>query len=805
MAPQNDYFNYNSARAKKARMAHHWAHKDVYWLLLCCGLIIMAAGVIIVWLLTVPMGWLVAGFGGPFIMAAAWAQYLMSIPPNPNPHLIDDIIDADLLGILPAEHSPRDLAGLVAHISSGRFLLMRMGLGRQFLQPMCSDNKADSRAVWEEADNIRLKLHAPTISAGTLTAALIRTVHDIEPFLAQSQLDKDDIIAGAQWAYDVNEGIELRAKPRHDGGIGRDWSFGYTPLLNRFGINMSQHIQYNTLLDAGVPSREAILQQATHLLTQGGRSNVALVGGLGSGKTSLVQILAKRLMQGDPTVPVSLHYNQIIALDPSALIASARGRGELEDLVQHLCYEAINAKNTILFLDDAQLFFEEGNGSVDLANVLLPVLQGGALRLIMTMDEQRWLRIAQNTPALAQHINRVMVQPTDERETMRYMEDQILLYEYHGQVTYTYQSLVAAYKLSSRFLGEQVMPGRALKMLQTAADYAESGLVTRRSVQQAIEQTQGVKVSTADTADERQKLLQLEDRIHERMINQTRAVQVVSDALRRARAGVRNEQRPIGTFLFLGPTGVGKTELAKSVAAVFFGGEDRIVRIDLNEYSNENDVQRLIAAAAQDQHSLTAQIARNPFSVVLLDEIEKAHPNVLNTLLQMLDEGILRDINNREVSFRDAVVIATSNAGAERIREHIEKGEKLQDFEEQFTNELISANVFRPEFLNRFDEIVLFRPLTPEELVKVIDIILQGVNKNLAAQKLSVAVDEDAKRLLVNAGYDPRLGARPMRRVVQRVVENIVANQMLSGQAVPGSQIHITAVDVQTMLNRSKD
>ncbi|HEV7454541.1 MAG TPA: ATP-dependent Clp protease ATP-binding subunit, partial [Candidatus Saccharimonadales bacterium] len=583
-------------------------------------------------------------------------------------------------------------------------------------------------------------------------------------------------------------------------------SFGYTPLLAQFGINLSEHIHYSTMLDAGIPSREAVLSQATHLLMQGGRSNVALVGGLGSGKSSLVQILAKRMMQGDPSIPPSLHFYQIIALDPSALIASARGRGELEDLVHHLCYEAVQAKNTILFLDDAQLFFEDGNGSVNLTNVLLPILEGGALRMIMTMDEQRWLRIAQNTPALAQHINRVMVQPTSQEETMRLMEDQTLLYEYRSKVTYTYQALAATYRLSSRFLGEQVMPGRALKMLQTAADYPdENGFVTHRSVQQAVEQTQGIKVSTADTGEEREKLLKLEDRIHERMINQTRAVQVVSDALRRARAGVRNEQRPIGTFLFLGPTGVGKTELAKSVAAVFFGGEDHLARIDLNEYSNAEDVTRLIADAATDQHSLTAQVSRNPFSVILLDEIEKAHPNVLNTLLQMLDEGILRDINNREVSFRDAVVIATSNAGAERIREHIEKGEKLQDFEEQFTNELISANVFRPEFLNRFDEIVLFRSLTHEELVKVIDIILKGVNKNLAVQKVSVAVDEDAKHLLVDAGYDPRLGARPMRRVVQRVVENIVANQMLSGQAASGSQIHIDAAAVTAMLQRGKD
>ncbi|HSX17385.1 MAG TPA: AAA family ATPase [Patescibacteria group bacterium] len=800
---QNGFFNYDSPRSKKARMAHHWAHKDVYWLLFACGWIILAVGVVIVWLLDVSLGWLVAGLAGPFLMCAAWSKYLMKIPPSPIIKTIDDVLDADILGILPREHSPQQLAGFVTHVYGGRFMMMRLGLGRQFLEPLSSTSTADTKRVWDEAEQIRQRMRAPTISSATLTAALVRVVPAIESYLARIQLDPDDIIAGAAWYEDMERGVALRDQPHHDGGIGRDWSFGYTPLLTQFGFNLSEHASYR-LLQSGLPSRDAVLLQVMNLLAQGGRSNVALVGGLGSGKSSLVQILARKMMEADPSVPRGLHYHQVIALDPSTLISSARGRGELEQLVQHLCYEAIQAKNTVLFLDDAQLFFEDGNGAVNLSNVLMPLLESGAMKLVMAMDEQRWLQIVQHTPAIAQHINRIMVQPTDERETMRLLEDQILLFEYRSKVTYTYQSLATTYRLSSRFLGEQVMPGRAIKVLEAAADFAENGIVTHRSVEQAIERTQGVKVTTADSDDERQTLLNLEDRIHERMINQTRAVQVVSDALRRARAGVRNEQRPIGTFLFLGPTGVGKTELAKSVAAVFFGGEDHLARIDLNEYSGAEDVNRLIADAAQDQHSLTAQIARNPFSVVLLDEIEKAHPNVLNTLLQMLDEGILRDINNREVSFRDAVVIATSNAGAERIREHIEKGEQLQQFEEEFTNELISANVFRPEFLNRFDEIVLFRPLKPEELVQVIDIILKSVNKNLSTQKVSVTVDEDAKRLLVDAGYDPRLGARPMRRVVQRVVENIVANQMLSGKAGPGAQIRVAAADVQTMLQRGK-
>ena len=322
-----------------------------------------------------------------------------------------------------------------------------------------------------------------------------------------------------------------------------------------------------------------------------------------------------------------------------------------------------------------------------------------------------------------------------------------------------------------------------------------------------IEKTLGIKVggdlSYGDANAEREKLLNLEELIHQRMINQESAVRAVSSALRRARAGVRNEKRPIGTFLFLGPTGVGKTELAKSLAAVYFGGEDHLVRIDLNEYVRAEDVARLIADGATDPMSLSAQVRKNPFSVVLLDEIEKAHPNVLTTLLQVLDEGILRDINNREISFRDTILIATSNAGAEQIRQYIQAGYQIEQFSQQIQDQLISSGEFKPEFLNRFDEIAVFRPLTKDELVQVIDLILVGINENLANQKVFVAVDDDAKRALVEAGYDPRLGARPMRRVVQRTVENIeniVADKMLRGQLVPGSGIRLTLADIQESL-----
>jgi ATP-dependent Clp protease ATP-binding subunit ClpA len=222
-----------------------------------------------------------------------------------------------------------------------------------------------------------------------------------------------------------------------------------------------------------------------------------------------------------------------------------------------------------------------------------------------------------------------------------------------------------------------------------------------------------------------------------------------------------------------------------------------MARIDLNEYVRAEDVARLIADGATDANSLAAQVQKNPFAVVLLDEIEKAHPNVLTTLLQVLDEGILRDINNREISFRDTILIATSNAGADRIREYIDAGYQVSQFADKFQNELIESQQFRPEFLNRFDDIVIFRPLDKPELLKVVDLILAGVNKSLATQKVTVAVDDDAKMALVDAGYDPRLGARPMRRVVQRTVENIVAQKLLTGELVAGSGLRITLTDIQ--------
>lgn len=788
-------FDFRNSRAVKARFNRKYGKllhvlSFVFIVLLLLG----GVGLLVIGQST---GWVVAVFAAWPAMAYVWQRNdLAKIQPKGSD--LTGVLAGDLLGQLPENASPRDIAGAVMQVPGGQFFYARFGISAQYLPELSSENPADSDTVWQEALRIHQSLRdkADVLSAATVTAAILRTQPAANQVLAPLHIDDDDVLEGAGWYAHLMMLIETHNQPKLTGGIARDWSFGYIPTLRHFGQNLSERYAKGRSMNVRLEAHEELVDYMLETFGSGGRQNVALIGTLGSGKSTIVEAFAERLMDQSAKIPANLQYRQVISLDASSLLSNAPGRGELENLVNKLLIEAYTAKNVIICLDNAQLFFEEGVGSVDITNILLPILEGGALRIILTMDEQRFLQISQRNPALAAALNRLQVNPPDKNDTMRIMQDQIISIEFQRKVTFMYQALTESYRLADRYVQDIAMPKKAISLLESAAGKSSGGLVTAQSVRDSIESTLGVKVGVTNDQGERDKLLNLENLIHERMINQVNAVNAVASALRRARAGVRSENRPIGTFLFLGPTGVGKTELAKSLADVYFGGEDHIVRVDLNEYVRPEDVARLIADGATDANSLSAQVMKNPFSVVLLDEIEKAHTNVLTTLLQVLDEGILRDINNREISFRDTILIATSNAGADRIRQYIDAGYQLEQFQEQITNELIESQQFRPEFLNRFDEIVVFRSLTKDELLRVVDLILNGINKNLALQKITIVVDDDAKRALVDAGYDPRLGARPMRRIVQRSVENLVAQKMLTGELVAGAGMRITLADL---------
>lgn len=797
-------FDASSPRATKARLAMKF-NKLTVELLRIMAVVLIFAGIVLLFFSGIALGWLVITLAAWPLMFTVWIKReVWPLPVELSVGSIDARLDGDILAQLNQSPTPRDIATAVGRVRSGQFFALRFGITAGFLQNIASENISETQAIWEEAARIREQTESESITGGMIILALIRQFPGHDSLLAQTHLEDEDIMHGIRWHQHILALINKHQQPRRTGGLARDWSFGYIPLLQRFGQNISEQVSRGGIMAIELEAHQEVIDQMINTFAHGGQQNITLVGGQGVGKSTIVKVFAEQLLDAESNIPSELKYRQVFELDASALISAAPGRGELENLITQLLSEAYSAKNIIICLDNALMFFEEGVGSVDLSNVLLPILEAGNLRMILTVDEQRLLQISQRNPALGNALSRITIPVTNREETISVMQDHLIVTEFRRKVTYTYQSIQEAYRLSERYIHDLSQPGRALKLIESAAGFSENGLVTMNSVDKAIEKTVGVKVAVASQADERERLLNLETLIHKRMVNQSRAVGIVADALRRARAGVRNEDRPIGTFLFLGPTGVGKTELSKALADVYFGGEGRLVRIDLNEYVRSDDVVRLIADGARDPSSLSAQVSKQPFSVVLLDEIEKAAPEVLTTLLQVLDEGILRDINGREISFRDTIIIATSNAGADRIREYIDRGHPLEQFEEQFINELISSGQFRPEFLNRFDEIALFRPFTKPELLQVADLIIAGVNKTLAPQKVTVVVEEEAKKLLVDKGYDPRLGARPMRRVVQKAVENTVARKMLSGELNTGESITITLAQVEQSLGGNK-
>ena len=792
-------FNYQSVRSEKARISVKFNKTLVTVLhitmpsLLLSGLIMVICGLAI--------GWAFIGLSVIPAMIVEWyVGELRHLAVSKDTNSIDDILSGEVLGRLSKKPTPIEIALIASTLPSGHFFAVRFGIGSSFLRDLIAGSNIDTQMIWKKAQGLMNQTGSRNVSAAILIVALIECSSNYRALLSHLQLDIDDLISGIKWYDYLRDLIDRQHVAKRTGGLARDWSFGWTPLLDRFGSNISQQMSAQNTPLIQLAAHNDALEQLMQIFNNRGKQNAILVGPSGVGKTEIINAFASRLLDASAEVSSDLKFRQVFILDAVSLIAAAPDRGGLEQLIPQILVEAYNAKNIIICLDNAQLFFEDGVGSVDISNVLLPILEAGNLRMILTMDEQRYLQIGKRNPALINALNRISVAPATREETFVVMEDRSIVFEFQSHVTYMYQSFAEAYRLGERYVYDLAMPGKALKILEAAANYSENGLVTAKSVRQSIEKTLGIKVGVATDSEERDKLLNLESLIHERMINQTRAVKVVSDALRRARAGVRNQKRPIGTFLFLGPTGVGKTELAKALADIYFGGEDHIVRLDMNEYVDSDDVKRLIADGADNANSLTARIMKQPFSIVLLDEIEKAHPNVLSTLLQMLDEGILRDSKNHEVSFRDAIIIATSNAGANRIREYIERGYDIEQFEDKFVDELIDSKQFRPEFLNRFDEIVVFRPLNKSELLQVVDLMLADVNKTLAVQKISVRVADGAKEYLVEAGYDPRLGARPMRRIVQRAVENIVAEQMLAGSVEPGSVIEITLEQVKHII-----
>ena len=736
-----------------------------------------------------------------------YEQFYLSKLPLIEDGSIDGILEQQVLANLSGNPSPQQIAlSLKDHPAAGYFA-WRFGLGNQFYANLSSDHPGDDNKTWADALSLRAQMGDDELRAEHLIVALTFNIVDIDQYLAQLQLEKDDVLAGLKLYEHRRAVLDSLKQKKNVGGIGRDLSYGYTPNLDNFAHNITNDVSRGAYVHRRLESHQDILSQLAHVLITSPTRSAALVGKPGVGKSTLVWALSDLLISDQS--PPELKYHQVFSIDTGTLISKIKASGgQAEGILTSLFVEASHAKNIVLAIENAEkLFAEDGAGTYNLSGILSDLISKGAVPVILTVSENAWLKATQTMPALSQSLQYVPVKPQSHEESMLTLEDQTLILEKRYGVIYMYQALKEAINIGERFVRDSALPGSAISVLESSASKANDKLVTKQSIETTAEEMFGVKVQSASSTSERQTLLNLEQLIHEGMINQTHAVKAVADALRQSRAGVKAKTRAMGAFLFLGPTGVGKTELAKQLARVYFSGAGDIIRINLNEYTQGSDVARLLQSPAENPLSLTAQIFKKPFSVVLFDEIEKAHPQVLDVFLQLLDEGILTDSEGKTVSFSDSVIIATSNAGSDMIYQLLNQGVQVDDlpvYQKQIIDQLIAKGLFRPEFVNRFDEAIVFRPLNKDELGQVANLIINDIASNLKLnQKLSLTVQPEVIPLLVEKGYDPTMGARPMRRIISKTVENIVANKILTGEASAGGQVVIDLPSVENSLAQS--
>jgi len=638
-----------------------------------------------------------------------------------------------------------------------------------------------------------------------------------------------------------------------EGGAAREAS--NTPTLDQFGRDLSQDAREGKL--DPVIGRADEIEQTIEILSRRTKNNPALIGDPGVGKTAIVEGIAQRIVNDE--VPETLADRRVVQLDLAGMVAGSKYRGEFEERLKKVIDEITeNEGSIILFVDELHTLVGAGaaEGAMDAGNMLKPALARGELHVIgaTTLDEYR--KDVEGDPALERRFQPVLVREPTVDETIEILHGLKDRYEAFHRVRISDEAILAAAELSDRYIRDRFLPDKAIDLIDqagarvrlrtktkddetrsleedlrrlarerdqatTAEDYDRAGSlrdeldsrqgeleerrrgrqrapeVTAEDIAEIVSRATGIPVSQL-TAEERERLLRLEQQLHERIVGQDEAVSAVAEAIRRSRAGLGDPNRPVGSFLFLGPTGVGKTELARALAEVLFGDESLMVRFDMSEFQERHTVSRLVGAPPgyvgyEEAGQLTEQVRRRPYSVLLFDEIEKAHPDVFNILLQILDDGRLTDAQGRTVDFKHAVVIMTSNLGADRIQQFARQGGDFEGLKEDLMQVLRQS--FRPEFINRIDEIIVFRALDDRQLAEITRLLLDKLARRLRAQHIEVEFTDAAVELLAHEGFDPEFGARPLRRTIQRLVENELSRMVLSGTVNEGDRITVDAAD----------
>jgi len=631
---------------------------------------------------------------------------------------------------------------------------------------------------------------------------------NFERFLFDKDLeagDLDHVIAWddfityeADWKKKFWKLDNLLRKP----GIGKHWAAGYTVNVDKYATDITELIKEKDIA-LHVIGRRREIEEIERILSRSKENNVLVIGKPGGGRSTIVYSFAKRVLEGR-SLPV-LNYRRVLELNMQALFSGLKTKGEVLERLNIVFSEAVNAGNIILIIDDIHNYIghQESVGGIDLSSALIPYLSSPDLQIIGITTFEGFHKNIETNPAIMNFFDKIEIQEPPKEETMFILEDLLPKFEKRYGLQVEYKALKAIVELTDRFIQDVPFPEKAIDLLDEVMIYvktkSDSNKVLARHVTEVISQKTKIPAGEIQKP-EREKLLNLEDLLHRRIVNQEEAVNALADAMRRARAGVSETRRPIGTFLFLGPTGVGKTETCKALAESYFGSEKRMIRFDMSEFQTPSAINRLIGSPdGKEQGLLTNTIRERPFSLVLLDEIEKAHPNILNLFLQVLDEGRLTDALGRTVSFCNAIIVGTSNAGAEFIRRYVEekKDYAYSFFQKELLEYLLREEIFRPEFINRFDAVLTFKPLTKEHLIKVAILMLERLNRRLnKTQGVQLIITKELAQRVVDLGYSPEFGARPMNRVIQDKIESQIAKKILQGKLKRGDVIEIKPEEI---------
>jgi len=637
---------------------------------------------------------------------------------------------------------------------------------------------------------------------------LIAAAEEDESFidiLSKNEMNPEDVDRVAIWDDYIEN--EIRRKSQfwrlenllRKRGIGKRWAAGYTVNLDNYSMEVNDLIKKRDL-SINLLGHQKEIYAIERILSRSGENNVLLVGESGSGRSMVAYGFAKKIIEGGSFS--NLNDKRILELDMQAVLAGISDSGKILERLRIIFSEAISAGNIILIIDEIHNYLgvDKGPGSIDITSVLLPYLNSPNFQIIGLTTFDGWHKYIENNASVKNLFVKVEMNTPTQEQVIFILQDMLPELEKRYNLLVNYKVLRNIVQLTDRYIQDEPFPKKAIDILTEVLIYARQEgvkIVPAEYVNKIISERAEVPMG-AIGENEKKKLLELEQRIHQRVVDQEEGVSVIAQAMRRARVGIKSKKRPIGSFLFLGPTGVGKTETSKALAEAYFGSDTKMIRIDMSEYQEVSTINRLIGFAEKNEPGLlTRAVLDDPFSVILLDEIEKAHPNVLNLFLQVLDEGFLTDAFGKKINFSESIIIGTSNAGAELIRQCVKQGRDLQAFKDDLVDYLMKEGIFRAEFLNRFDAVVVFKPLAQEHLIQIAILMMNDLSKRLLdGMGVRLIVTPDLIEKIVKLGYKPEFGARPMRRVIQDEIESRVAKIILEKDLKRGDFVKIEASEI---------